>query len=362
MTSERPLSKKRITQQTISISPALKDRIERYVIENNKKSPGDKRFKSVSEFYNSVIEKVMDILEQEKTLDDLESFVDREVKDFFNKISFNALIPYYENAIITNRYKNPTLEKNPFFYFTLRRLYMSRIDPYDITSINTIFNRVKNYIFSNNLTKDFRLDLFTGKSPQDLTGVFEHAGLYKNLCFENYKYSAALFGLLGSKITGFLYSRKNNYCRFDLKATDLFFRRELMKSERIKLMEHNLSYFINYNNIINDKDYFLWMKFAEDKTIIINFNNEQTKKDWVDLIENDIKKFGEKEDIPLNMLKIFEKLHWIEIESEKDLIFEIRLSAIKYQHEREYLLKVLSSYSKISQRNGKFCLEKLNKS
>ncbi|MFX1310968.1 MAG: hypothetical protein ACFE8C_14820, partial [Promethearchaeota archaeon] len=93
MSSEKPLSKKKITQQTISISPALKDRIEQYVIENQKKNPKDRRFKSVSAFYTSVFEKLMDILEQGKTLDDLSAFVDTEIKDFFNKISFNALIP-----------------------------------------------------------------------------------------------------------------------------------------------------------------------------------------------------------------------------------------------------------------------------
>ena len=65
------------------------------------------------------------------------------------------------------------------------------------------------------------------------------------MSFENYKYNAALLGLLGSKITDFLYSRKDDYCRFDLKATDLLYRKDLAKKERIKLMNHNVSYFIN---------------------------------------------------------------------------------------------------------------------
>ena len=360
MASEKPLSKKKITQQTISISPALKNKIETYVNENHKKYPEDNRFRSNSAFYNFVMEKIMDILEQGKTLEDLKVFVDTEIKDFFNKISFNALIPYYENAIKTNRYISPTLERNTFFYFTLRRLYTSRMDPYDITSIKAIFNRVRNYVFSNNLSKDFRLDLFTGKSTKDLSGIFEHAGLYKNLCYENYKFSAAFFGLLGTKITDFLYSRKEDYCRFDLKATDLFFRKDLAKKERIKLMNHNLSFFINYNRIINDKDYYLWMKLAEDKNIVINFNNEETKRELLDLIEREIGKFGEEEEYHINILKFFEKLHWIEIESEKDLIFQIRLSASKYQHEREYLFEVLSKKSEISQKNGKYALKKLD--
>ncbi len=85
MASDRPLSKKKITQQTISISPALKDRIEQYVIENHKKYPNDNGFKNISAFYNYVMEKTMDCFEQGKTIDDFEAFVDSEIKEFFEK-------------------------------------------------------------------------------------------------------------------------------------------------------------------------------------------------------------------------------------------------------------------------------------
>jgi len=359
MASKKPLSKKKITQQTISISPELKDRIERYVHESSKKNPKDNRFKSNSAFYNYVMEKVMDCFEKDKTLDDFKLFVDSEIKNFFDKISFNALIPYYEIAISTNRYTNPFFEKNVFFYLTLRRLYLDRMDPYDITSIKSVFNRVRNYLFSNNLTKEFNLDLFTGKTGKGLTGVFEYAGLYKNLTFENCKYNAALFGLLGVKITDFLYSDKDNYFRFDLKTTDLFFRKDLAKKERIKLMNHNLSSFFSYLRIIYDKDYFFWMKLAEDRRVIITFNNEETQNDWLNLIESEIEKFEETQNYPLNMLKFFDKLHWIEIESEKDLVFQIRLSKLKYPKEREFLLKTLLKKSKISHENEKFYLTNL---
>ncbi|MFX1567234.1 MAG: hypothetical protein ACFFCV_02570 [Promethearchaeota archaeon] len=361
MTPERPLSKKKIAQQTISISPALKDKIEKYVYENNKRHPNDKRFKSISRFYNFVMERVMEIFEKGKTLDDFETFLDGYLRSFFDNLSFNAIIPYYENAIKTNRYESPTLEKNTFFFFTLRRLYTSHINPYDIKSINTFFSRVRNYIFSNKLTKEFRLDLFTGKGRHDLTGVFEQAGLYKNLSFETYKYTAAFFGLLGNKITDFLYSRKDDYCRFDLKATELFFKKDLAKRERIKLMNHNLSYFINYNRVIEDKDYYLWMKMAVDKQILITFASEEVKEKWVNLIESEIEKFGEKEDYPLNLLRFFEKLHWIEIKSEKDLSFQFRLSDSKYIDEREFLLETLSKKFQVSCEDEKYYLKKIMK-
>ncbi|MFX1417373.1 MAG: hypothetical protein ACFE9N_00485 [Promethearchaeota archaeon] len=359
MTSERPLSRKKITQQTISISPALKDRIEKYVIENQNKYPNDNRVKSISAFYNYVLEKTMDCFDQRKTLDDFKSFVDSEIKGFFDKISFNALIPYYETAIRTNRYTHPFFEKNTFFYLTLRRLYLDRMDPYDIASIKSIFNRVKNYLISQNLTKEVNLDIFTGKKGKGLTGIFEYSGLYKNLTFENCKYNAALFGLLGAKITNFLYSDKDNYFRFNLKTTDLFYRKDLAKKERVELVNHNLSYFFNYPRILDDKDYYFWMRLAGDRNVIINFNNEEIQKDWVNLTENEIDKFSDREEYTLNLLKFFEKLHWIEIESKKDLIFQIKLSNIKFQNERKFLFEILSKKSNILQIDGKFQLKKL---
>ncbi len=360
MRVQKPLSKKKTTQQTISISPALKDKIERYVNENNEKNPNDKRFKSVSAFYNFILEKSMNCFEKGKTLDDFEAFVDSEIKGFFDKISFNALIPYYETAIRTNRYTNPTFEKNPFFYLTIRRLYLDRMDSYDISSIKNVFSRVRNFLFSNNLTKEVNLDLFTGKTGKDLSGVFEYTGIYKNLTFENCKYNGALFGLLGVKITNFLYSDKNNYFRFDLKTTDLFYRRDLAKKERIKLINQNLSYLFNYLRVLNDKDYYFWMRLAEDKQVLITFNREETKNNWVNLIEEEIEKFGDAEEFPLYLLRFFEKLHWIEIKSERDLSFQIRLSKSKYPHEKEFLLETLSKKSKISNEHENYYLEEFS--
>ena len=349
------MSSRKTSQQTISISPELKGRIEEYVMINHENQPNDKRFRSISSFYTSVMEKTLDCFDKGKTLDDFESFVDSEVKNFFEKLSFNALIPYYEQGILPNKYIDPTFEKIPLFFLTLRRLYLSIMDPYDNKTIHELMNRLRNYLLSNNITKEMRLDLFTGGSATDLTGIFEYVGIYKNLCFETCKYQAAIFGLLGVKITECLYSEKDLYCRFDLRATDLFFRKELAKKEIIELMQHNVSYLINYSNVINDLDYYLWKRMAEDKNIFLCFNNEEERENWINLIKNDISKFAEEEDFPLNLLKFFEKIHWIDIENDKELIFHIR---IKNQNEIEFLLNTLSKYSSIEEANGKYYLKK----
>ena len=358
MVSNKELSKKKTTQQTISISPALKARIEQYVNDNNEKTPKDNRFKSISAFHNYVLEKTMDCFDKGKNLDDFETFVDSEIKNFFDEITFNAIIPYYEDALITNRYTNPTFDKLPLFFLTIRRLYFSIMDPLDIESIRKLFDRLRNWLLSNNLTKDSNLDLFTGKSNTDLTGIFEFSGFYRNLSFEHCKYVAAIFGLLGIHISNSIYSEKDNYCRFDLEATELFFRKELLRSERIKLMNNNVFQLINYIRIISDdNDYFLWMKMAKDKNNFICFNDQNTRMEWFDLIKNEIEKYGEKEENLLHFLKFFEKIHWIDIESEEELIFQIRLSELKHPDEIQFLLNTLSEKSKVLQNNGKYYIE-----
>ncbi|MFW9818513.1 MAG: hypothetical protein ACFFE5_02790 [Candidatus Thorarchaeota archaeon] len=357
MTSQKPLSKKKITQQTISITPDLKERIDNFVIESQEKNPDDKRFKSISAFYNYILQKTIACFEKGKSLDDFAYYVDSEFKNFFDKISFKATIPYYEEAIKTNKYTNPTLEKLPAFFLTLRRFYMKLMESREIVDIQNTVGRIKNYLVSNNLTKEFKIDLFTGKSRTDLTGIFEFAGIYKNLSYDTCKYTSAFFGILGIKVNNIVYSEKDGYYRFDLKATDLFFRDDLAKTERVKLMSENISHFINYYKIIEDKDFYLWMKLAEDKNVILCFKNEETQKKWFDLIEDEIRKFSEKDDNRLQLLKFFEKLHWIDIENEDELFFYIRLSDLKFQSERDFLMKIFSKDSQILHANGGYYLK-----
>ena len=59
MTTKRYMSNKKTSQQTISISPSLKDWIRRYVSVMHKKNPRDRNYKSISAFYYSVMENVL---------------------------------------------------------------------------------------------------------------------------------------------------------------------------------------------------------------------------------------------------------------------------------------------------------------
>ena len=81
MTSKKYLSNKKNAVQTISLSPALKEWVERYVRVNRKKHPKDARFKSVSSFYAHVMEILLRTFQNGKSLDDLEKFLINETKN-----------------------------------------------------------------------------------------------------------------------------------------------------------------------------------------------------------------------------------------------------------------------------------------
>ena len=103
MTSKKYLSNKKISQQAISISPALKDWIKRYVNVMAKKNPHDERYKSISSFYCNVMEKVLTIFETKKTLDDLDKIVDREIENLYsNRVTLFG--PFLEASIVMDAF------------------------------------------------------------------------------------------------------------------------------------------------------------------------------------------------------------------------------------------------------------------
>lgn len=78
MSAKRFLSNKRTAIQTISLSPALKDWVERYVHVNQNRNPEDVRFKSVSSFYAYIIENLMLSFQKGKSLNDFSRFISED--------------------------------------------------------------------------------------------------------------------------------------------------------------------------------------------------------------------------------------------------------------------------------------------
>jgi len=360
MTTRRYLSNKKTSQQTISISPSLKDWIRRYVSVMHKKNPEDERYKSVSSFYCTIMENVLKIFEKGKTLDDFDKLMDDEIREIYDTFSANLFIPYIEPSLKASRYDKIDFRSTTRYLMPLLRVVEKNMDPLSYESAKIMFDRVKNRYYSSGLTKDMKLDLYEKKKDKHYYGTVEHIGVYKNLHLLNCKMLAEAFGFIGVKVTNMAFSEDNLYYRMGIETDDLFFRKELIKNERIKLLEKNVNHIINYNRIINDETYHLWMKMAKDNDVIVNFKNEEAREKWIETIENDLRKFGTKEEILLKLLKYFEHLHWIRIENEEELSFRINLLKPKNEMEIEFILEHLSKYSKISEKNDVYYLGKVD--
>ena len=359
MPSKKFLSNKKITHQAISISPALKEWVKRYVSVMHRNFPHDERYKSISAFYCYVMENVLNIFEKGKTLDDFNKVIDTEIDELYKEFGFKAIIPFHELVFKSNRYTEIDIFSMLNFTLTMRKYYMDGVDPHNLEAFKLSLERMKTAWFSDKLLKNAKIEFYSKKDSKNPSAIFEYSAKkgYRNLHFENLKLNAAGFGMLGAKITDFIYSDKDNYARFDLTLTDLFFEKKMALKERKKLIEHNVRFIINYNRILNDKAYYLWTKLANDNDIIINFLNDKTREKWIENIEKDLRDFGTGENFLLGVLKFFERLHWIRIENEMDLMFQIKLSKEENIKEYDFLLGHLSKYGEIIQDHGKFYLE-----
>jgi len=361
MTSKKFLSNKKTTQQTISISPSLKEWIVRYVSVNNKKNPKDERFKSISAFYNHVLENIMELFRKGKTLDDFERVEDKEVKDFFDDFSFNATVPLYEMTTENDRFA-PFSFKNftRFLLFYLKFLKKNfSVKNYD--ELQILFDKIRTRVNPSPISKEMSLEIFPDEKRNLATATLEFIGKQRNLHFENCKFFAAVFGILGVKITDFIYSEKDFYCRIDFIETDLLFREGLDRKERVELLKENVHFIINYNRVLEDNDdKHLWMKLAEDKMLFINFKSKQTYNKWLKIVENDLQIYGQRDDFLGKILLYFEKLHWIRIHSgEKDYSFQLEPVLESDNIQSKWLIDYLSKYAKISYTDGIYYLKNI---
>lgn len=357
-TSKKFLSEKKTSQQTISISPALKDWIERYVNVNKMENPKDMRFKSISSFYNYIMENGMEILSHGKTLDDFQIFVDHQTESFFEKLTFQAFIPLHEESVRTHRYIDLSLKNFTRFLFLLRNRYLNGVEQYDFAEIQKRFEILRNFYLENKIVKDIKLEIMSDDKRYP-KAIFYWTGNYRNLFWENCKMNAAVFGIIGVKIIKVIYSEKDLYCRFNLRATDLMFNKERPRKLRKQLLElanYNVTTLLNFKKIYNDEDFYLWMLLAEDEDTYIKFHNNNARnkrmKKIIDIIENQ----EESKEIISSLLNFFKRLHWIDIEDIESKSFKIRLSEKSDKEEISYILDILSKYSNITNTEGKYYL------
>jgi len=343
MTKKKYLSNKKTAQQTISISPALKEWIKRYVNVNHKKDPNDERFKSVSSFITYILDNIMKLFKEGKTIEDFKRVEDQVYKDFFDKFTFKATIPLYDMVAESNRYVPISFDFITRFVLAVYNFYRNiYLKEKNYEQLKLLFERFKNRVYPSNIVKELKLDLFIDKNKKFGTGALEFVGKQRNLHFENCKFFAAIFGILGVKVTDFIYSPKDYYCRLELLETDLVFKEELATKGRIRLLEENVAYITNYNRMLIDKERYLWMNLADDNELFICFKSKNTFNKWIKTIENDLRKFGTPEDFLSKILQFFNKIHWIKNENISDLSFRIEQSIEKNTKQKQLLIDYLS--------------------
>ena len=365
MTTRKYLSNRKTSTQNISLSPALKEWIERYVRVMHKDNPEDDRFKSISAFYCYCMESLLNIFEKGKSIDDFDRLMDHETVDFYDRFTSNMLIPYIEPAVAMDKYYMLEFRAITRYFITFLKLWKQNVDPYDPETSNIMFERLKRRYLSSNLTKDMSIEINKKKGSKHYTGYIEHIGTYKNLHHLNCKMMCEVLGILGIKITDFFYSEKDMYYRIDCETTELFFSDEddikerKDKKERIDILRYNVEFLINFQRIVNDKDYYLWSKMAEDNDVIINFNNQKARDKWFKNIEKDAQKYGMRENFHLTFLKFFDRMHWIRIINEQDLEFQFEITDEDFHAEKEFVLNTLSKHCReIVEEKGIYYLER----
>ncbi len=338
MVSRRNLSKKKISSQNISVSPYLRDWVERYVKMEQKKNPNDKRVKSISSFYNYVMESVLKIFEKGKTLDDLGRFVDKKVQDFYDKITFRALIPYYEQIIKINKYEPIEFDSLIDLFLKYRSFIIDKNEPSDEIALNMI-KRFKNFMLVNKSTKDFKIDIINNSY------IIEYSGHYPNIHYDHSKWIAGLAGLLGLKIKNFIISK--NFLRLDLEKTSLFKTRDLEIERRRELFYYNVNKFTNWYRVIDDKTQHLWLKMSKNDDIIINFKDVASGHEFINSIIGDLVEYAKKENLVLDILKLFRHFRWIDIDNFEKPSFHFCVKDKHHHIIREMVFNILQKMNVI---------------
>ncbi len=104
MVSENYLSNKKRVKMSFSTSDALTDWIKRYVNKKKRENPNDRRYNSISSFIQYSLEKLMQLFEKGKNLNDFDKVIDEDIENFYEQITFKALLPHIEASVEMNKH------------------------------------------------------------------------------------------------------------------------------------------------------------------------------------------------------------------------------------------------------------------
>ncbi|MBD3342493.1 MAG: hypothetical protein GF353_25560 [Candidatus Lokiarchaeota archaeon] len=334
------LEKKRTKTQNISISPYLKNRIKEYIKKKRETNPEDEIYSSISSFYNYVLYNILEILDSGKNLKDLENLPDFDILNFYDKNTFRAFIPFYENVVKLNKYYKGGIED---LFSSIYQFYDRFREEYSFTlaDVKKVYDRFEKYLKVNKLTRAMTAEIINDEFH------FMYEGYYANIHHEHLKAIIALMSLFGLKVKDYIYDK--NYARLIFVETPIFNEKKKTLQDKNVLIEKNLDFFLNEARLINDESIHLWIRMAEIYNNIITFKDKNLAIIWINSVIDDLTERKNQYNFKLSLLKIFKHLHWIEIKDSYKLLFTIELTE-SYKEEREMLVKILSDHGRIEKK------------
>jgi hypothetical protein len=94
------------------------------------------------------------------------------------------------------------------------------------------------------------------------------------------------------------------------------------------------------------------MNLAEDNELCVCFRNKNAFNRWIKTIEEDLTKFGNRDNFLHKILLFFNKIHRIRIENLRNLSFQIEDFIENNKKQKQFIMNYLSDHSEVSQNNG----------
>jgi hypothetical protein len=331
----RNLSKKK-NRRSITLPEFLEEWILRYLKYQQSKAQKkgtevDRRYENFSSLTSYILERVMNLFLTGKNLEDLQMIPDRKIQKFYDKITFKAVIPYYEQVVYSHKYQELDI-KALLNLFMLYRNFFTEGKSISLKEAPDMMHRFRRYMKENNVTKDLTVELDGNKF------IVQYFGNSQNIHYDNSKWIASFAGILGLKLTKINYS--TNYTRFDLELTSLFIKSEPMIEERSNLFISNCKKFTNYARTINDEDRLhFWMKLAKNNKVIITFGTVEDGLRYISDIIEDLRKNPLNDKLISMVMKMFHHFGWIKIEDLEEYSFICKLNN-NHLVEKEIIKKV----------------------
>jgi len=288
----------------------------------------------------------MKIFEKEKNLDDFDRFVDRTIEDFYEQITFKAIIPHFEEAIEMNRYLN--LSKGLVsFYGAFRKTFTEGLSFEEVGKnfdhyATSLVKRFDNFTKQNKITRSLSIE-----KDKDLF-IVEHIGNYKSLHYELSKAVAAIAGVAGLKVkkTSYIADSSINYfyMRYDCKLTEIVRQNKPRLRDQIALALENIDTMIKYEQIITDKSEHVWINTSKFKGAIISFSDIKTGIEYVRSKIKELETTVDRTELSYHVLLIFEHFHWITIDNKQPLSFRYIFSKEEHHIEHAIMEEILTEF------------------